>query len=188
MMLDLTHELNVQNFINNDIVKSEEFIFKMGHVGTHFDVMDKKFPLEYTKRKGKIINVSTIRHRDICIKDINCSIEENDFLIFKTDFIKEKSYGTKDYFENHPELSQKLINYLIEKKISLVGIDAAGIKRRPFHAEADQYLSDHNIFVIENLDNLDELYKNTSKEFYLYCFPLKMKGVTGLPCRVTAEF
>lgn len=188
MMIDLTHELDVQNFINNDIVKSEEFIFKMGHIGTHFDVMDKEFPLKYTRRKGKIIDVSNIRDRDISIKDIDCSIEENDFLIFKTDFIKEKPYGTKDYFQNHPELSQELIDYLIGKKISLVGIDAAGIKRGSFHTKADQYLSDHNIFVIENLDNLDELHKNSSKEFYLYCFPVKMKGLTGLPCRVTAEF
>ena len=25
-----------------------------GHIGTHFDVMDKEFPLEYTSRKGVV--------------------------------------------------------------------------------------------------------------------------------------
>ena len=37
-----------------------------GHLGTHFDVMGKEFPLEYTRRKGIIFDVSTVKERDIC--------------------------------------------------------------------------------------------------------------------------
>ena len=29
----------------------------VGHLGTHFDVMDKEFPLEYTERKAIIFDV-----------------------------------------------------------------------------------------------------------------------------------
>jgi len=30
----------------------------VGHLGTHFDVMNKEFPLEYTERKGIVFDIS----------------------------------------------------------------------------------------------------------------------------------
>ena len=32
----------------------------VGHLGTHFDVMDKEFPLDYTRRRGLCFDVSDI--------------------------------------------------------------------------------------------------------------------------------
>ena len=43
----------------------------VGHLGTHFDVMNKEFPLEYTERKGIIFDVSRVKNRDIDIVDID---------------------------------------------------------------------------------------------------------------------
>ena len=34
------------------------------HLGTHFDVMNKDFPLEYTERKGLVFDVSSVKNRD----------------------------------------------------------------------------------------------------------------------------
>ena len=31
-----------------------------GHMGTHFDVMDKVFPLDYTCRRGVVFDVSGV--------------------------------------------------------------------------------------------------------------------------------
>ena len=42
----------------------------VGHIGTHFDVMEREFPLEYTERKGVAFDVSSIFDRDIEIEDI----------------------------------------------------------------------------------------------------------------------
>ena len=39
----------------------------VGHLGTHFDVMNKEFPLEYTERKGIVFDVSEIKDRDVNI-------------------------------------------------------------------------------------------------------------------------
>ncbi len=39
----------------------------MGHIGTHFDAMDKEFPLEYTQRNGIVFDVSHVINRDIQI-------------------------------------------------------------------------------------------------------------------------
>ena len=43
----------------------------VGHLGTHFDVMNKEFPLEYTERKGIVFDVSSVENRDIDITDID---------------------------------------------------------------------------------------------------------------------
>ena len=53
----------------------------VGHLGTHFDVMNKEFPLEYTKRNGLIFDVSTVEDRDIDIEDISLDTVEADMFI-----------------------------------------------------------------------------------------------------------
>ena len=49
----------------------------VGHLGTHFDVMNKEFPLEYTERKGIVFDVSGIKDRDIDCADHGVLIVEN---------------------------------------------------------------------------------------------------------------
>lgn len=164
-------------------------VTQFGHIGTHFDVMDKQFQLENTERKGKVFDVSQIKGRDIEIADIDSSsIEENDFVIFHTGWLKEKKYGTPEYFKGHPELTQTLITYLVDKKVSMIGIDAAGIRRSSEHPKADQYCADNGIFVVENLNNLDILLQEAKgRDFVLHTYPVNYEGLSGLPCRVIAE-
>ena len=170
------------------IFKTEKMT-ALGHIGTHFDVMNKEFSLENTKRCGKIIDVRSIRNRDINIEDvISIEINKNDFIIFHTGFLKEKSYGTQEYFKMHPQLSVELIHYLIDKKVSLIGIDTAGVRRGAEHTKTDQYCADNGVFIIENLDNLEKLLNKVgSNPFTVYTFPINFEGMTGLPCRVIAE-
>ena len=49
-----------------------------GHLGTHFDIMDKEFPLEYTERRGIVFDVSGVAGRDIGIADIDPGKEAGD--------------------------------------------------------------------------------------------------------------
>ena len=172
-----------------DGIFKNEKMTALGHIGTHFDVMNKEFPLENTKRCGKIVDVCSIRNRDIQIEDLRLvEINKHDFIIFYTGFLKEKSYGTRDYFKTHPQLSEELIQYLIDKQVSLIGIDAAGVRRGAEHTKTDQYCADNGIFIIENLDNLDTLLSEAgNKPFTVYTFPINFEGMTGLPCRVVAE-
>jgi kynurenine formamidase len=160
-----------------------------GHVGTHLDVMNKEFPLENSVLKGSIINVSSVRGKDIEIVDADLShIVEGDFVLFYSGFLKETGYGTELYSKNHPQLSQDLVRSLVENRVRMIGIDAAGIRRGTEHAPADQYCADNGVFVVENLANLDVLCSLAGKRrFTVYTFPLLLKGATGLPCRVVAE-
>jgi hypothetical protein len=54
-----------------------------GHAGTHFDVVNKTFPLESFKTRGKVIDISHIRDREVEVEDLgSVSIEVDDFVIF----------------------------------------------------------------------------------------------------------
>jgi len=186
MKIDLTVSVSKETW--NEIFKNEKMT-AFGHVGTHFDVKNKEFSLDNTIRNGKIFDVKSITDRDIEINDIDSSeINKDDFVMFNTGYLKEVGYGTKEYYKSHPQLSNELIELLIEKKVSMIGIDAAGIRSGAEHGPIDQYCADKNIFVVENLDNLDILVQKTLNDnFRVYTFPIKMEGLDGLPCRVIAE-
>jgi kynurenine formamidase len=160
-----------------------------GHLGTHFDVMDKKFPLEFIERKGIVFDVSNIRNREININDIKLAkVKPEMFVAFYTNFIEEVGYGEREYFEKHPQLSKDLIDALLEKNISIIGIDFTGIRRENEHTMFDQYCSERGVFIVENLVNLREILGNKRlAEFTTHTYPLKYTEMSGLPCRVVAE-
>lgn len=159
----------------------------VGHLGTHFDVMDKEFPLEYTCRKGIVFDVSAVRDRDIDIYDIDMAkVEEEQFVAFYTGYIEEHKYCTRDYFADHPQLSDKLIKALLEKRVSVIGIDCSGIRRGKEHVPTDQFCADCGVFVVENLCGLKPL-AVAGGCFVAHTYPVNYSGMTGLPCRVIAE-
>jgi kynurenine formamidase len=181
MFVDLTVTLTSENLGNADL---SETLLKSGHLGTHFDVMNKTFPLEYLSRSGIVFHVKEIRERDIETEDIDLSlVQKDDFVLFHTGWIEEKGYGNKDYFHDHPQLSDALIDALLEKGISMIGVDAPGIRRGKEHTPKDQYCADHGVFVVENLCHLEEIHTRCR----IYTFPLKIEGPSGLPCRAAAE-
>lgn len=159
----------------------------VGHLGTHFDVMDQEFPLEYTCRKAVVFDVSGVRERDITAEDIDLNrVEADMFVAFRTGFIEEVEYGTPRYFKEHPQLSSELIEALLEKKVSIIGVDCAGIRRGKEHVPADQRCANHGVFVIENLWDLKSVL-DAGGTFTAHTYPLRYSGITGLPCRVVAQ-
>ena len=159
----------------------------VGHLGTHFDVMNKEFPLDYTKRTGLVFDVSKVVGRDIDGTDIELKeVIKDSFVAFYTGFIEKEGYGSKQYFTEHPQLSDELIDALIEKGVSIIGIDCAGIRRGKEHTPKDQYCAEQGVFVVENLCNLKTVIENKSS-CMIYTFPMNYADMTGLPCRVVAE-
>lgn len=159
----------------------------IGHLGTHFDVMDKEFPLEYTRRAGIVFDVSSIRDRDITPQDIDLNkVCPGQFVAFFTGYIEQEPYGTKVYFLQHPQLSHSLIDALLDKGISIIGIDCSGIRRGKEHTQKDQLCADRGVFVVENLRNLQPLVAAGGR-FTAHTYPVSYCGMTGLPCRVIAE-
>ncbi|KMT22284.1 cyclase family protein [Clostridium cylindrosporum] len=161
----------------------------VGHLGTHFDVMNKEFPLDYVERNGIVFDVSKIQDRDISTEDIDLhKVEKGMFVAFFTGFIEKEEYGSKKYFNEHPQISNELIDALLYKEISIIGIDFAGVRRGKEHTAKDQYCADKGVFIIENLCNLKEVLKGEmSVGFKVNTYPVNFTGVTGLPCRVVAK-
>jgi kynurenine formamidase len=161
---------------------------KLGHLGTHFDVMEKSFPLEYIRSVGRLIDISSTRERELAVSDIRVPIERDEFVIFRTNYATDIGYGGADYNFKSANLSDEVVTYLLDKGIRLIGVDAASIQKPAKHFLVDQRCAAQNVFIVENLCNLDKLADAVRDEtFAIYCAPLNFRGLTGLPCRVVAE-
>lgn len=184
MLIDLT--LKVTPKMAEDAGGNERKAL-IGHLGTHFDVMDREFPLEYTQRQGLVFDVSGTGGREVGREDVDLSrVERGMFIAFYTGFMDREPYGTKAYFSEHPVLADGLIDALLEKEVSLIGIDCAGIRRGRDHVPADQRCADRGVFVIENLCGLKDVLAQGGR--FLACtYPVNFAGMTGLPCRVVAR-
>ncbi len=57
MLIDITLKITPKMADESNKNTAKE---PVGHSGTHFDVMDKEFPPEYTKRRGIVFDVSRV--------------------------------------------------------------------------------------------------------------------------------
>lgn len=187
MLIDLTLPISI-----GQISGGEEFVRKIieaGHAGTHFDVMDKTFPIESFRTRGKVIDISHIRDREVEIGDLDGFVlEEGDILIFHTGWVEELGYDISGkYITKSAELSDELVAHIATSGVRLIGVDAAGVQKAKKHAAVDQYCADRNVFIVENLNNVRSLL-DQGRPFTVYTAPLNRTDLSGLPCRVLAEF
>ena len=186
MLIDLS--VKVSKTARKEATDYEKMV-SFGHLGTHFDVMNKEFPLSYTRRKGIVFDVSKSTNEDIQLRGDEISrVSKDMFVAFYSGFIEKVEYGTKPYFKEHPQLSNELIDQLLLKEISIIGIDFAGVRRGKEHTPKDQYCADRGVFIVENLCCLDQVLMGKKyNTFVANTYPINFEGMTGLPCRVVAE-
>lgn len=175
----------------------EKKITMYSHTGTHMDApahiikeamtLDR-FPVNHFMGKGFLVpvNGSGKDNRKIDINDIRPfqkSIEKSNFVLFYTGW--SKFWNSDDYFDNYPVLSCDAAEWLSQFELKGVGVDAISFDETttstfPVHKT---FLS-HNIVIIENLTNLNQL-ENTP-EFIFTCFPLNVYDADGGPVRAVA--
>ena len=110
---------------------------------------------------------------------------EGDRLLFYTGW--ECFYPDDIYYHNFPALSLELAHWLVEKKISLIGIDTSSVAAVDDWNELTiihKVLLSNGIILIEGLSNLDKL--PFGYQFDLICLPMKLLNVDGTPARVVA--
>jgi arylformamidase len=93
-------------------------------------------------------------------------------------------WGTDQYFEGHPFLTESAAVYLREEGAILVGIDSMNIddtsnESRPVHTT----LLGAGILIVEHLCNLDQL---PASGFVFSAVPAKVKGIGSFPVRAFA--
>ena len=164
-------------------------IARFGHWGTHLDMMEGTFPLDYCERNGRIFDVRGIMDREIDVHDIDFrQIQANDCVLFYTSMIENVPYGCDAYLYERPQFARALIERLADCRVSLIGIDMAGLRRGREHAWADQFLAHRGIYVVENLMNLNIVWQYAQeRSFSVSTYPLNCVECTGLPCRVVVD-
>ncbi len=180
MLFDITLRITPKMVKNAEHNEKKVLV---GHLGTHFDVMDKEFPLEYTRRRGICFDVRGMAEIDVQDVDMD-QVEAGMFVAFYSGFIEKEGYGGQKYFKEHPQLSHPLINALLTKGVSIIGVDFAGVRRGKEHTPTDQKCADNDVFVVENLCNLGCV---CGQKFTVHTYPMNYEDMSGLPCRVVAE-
>lgn len=187
MLIDISMEMDLKDLVLlPDYEKDLVSLMKNGHLGTHIDVKGDNFNLSNCIRNGRIFDATHVKNGEVEPGDLYGidKISKNDFVIIHTGWSEKEVYGTQKYFNEHPEISMDLLGFFISKGVSLIGIDAPGLKRGDLHSKIDGYLADHGILAVENLCNLESI---EGEVFQVYCFPINVKNVSGLPCRVLVE-
>jgi Predicted metal-dependent hydrolase len=152
------------------------------HTGTHVDVPmhlidDARtvadFPLDKYAGKGVLLDVrgETVismkpRYRDI--------VSEDSVVLLYTGF--DARYGTAEYFTYHPHVSRELAEFLISRKIKMIGIDMPSPDHSPYVVH--KALLENDIVILENLTNLHPLTQLT--DFIIAAFPLKISAEASL--------
>lgn len=159
------------------------------HTGTHIDVpmhlinddkLASDFLIDDFIGKGVLLDVRGENIIDMKPRYEEI-IEENSVVLLYTGF--DEFYGMEKYFTNHPILSAELSDFLISKKIKILGMDMPSPDRSPFTIH--KALLSNGIFVLENVTNLQELLKINS--FEVIALPLKISAeasFTRAICRV----
>lgn len=150
------------------------------HTGTHMD-----FPLHMIKdgktsdtldlnrliRSVKVFDMTHVKD-GISKEDLmNHEIDENDFILFKTQNSFEEEFNF-----NFIYLKESAASYLAQKKISGVGIDALGVERNQSGHPTHKILFQEDIYIIEGL-RLKEVNEET---YFMYALPIKMPKADAL--------
>jgi arylformamidase len=156
------------------------------HVGTHMDAPSHMIAggknlneFELSRFSGRGIHIPVESTFDIeALKQ--AGLLEGDIVLFDTRL--SDKYYSPEYFTNYPAMSEDIAQYLIDSRVSVVGVDACSVDNQegfPIHKK----LLGSNILIVENLTNLSLL---EGKQFKVYAFPIKLE-IDGAPVRVVAE-
>jgi arylformamidase len=176
-----------------------EAMFLVTHTGTHVDapfhfdpegIKVDQIPLERLVGRGVLLDLTTIKEKgEIKASDIlraeetsQVDLNANDIVLIKTGW--SRFLGTEKYTSSYPGLTMEVANYLVDKKISAVGVDSPN----PDHPDSSDFpvhntLLPKGVLIIENLANLESISRATFKFVGL---PLKIRNGTGSPIRAVA--
>lgn len=157
------------------------------HVGTHIDgpghmtdspALMSQLPIERFIGKGYLIDARGKNITAPLLADF--PDEENLIVLILTGW--DKKFGSKEYFTDHPVLSEDFAQGLIARKVKMVGIDCFSPDKYPFPIHP--LFFKNNMLIIENLTGLEQLVN--VKNFEVVALPLKTDTDSAL-ARVIAR-
>jgi kynurenine formamidase len=91
-------------------------------------------------------------------------------------------WGNDDYFVDFPVLSEALADWLVARRVHLVGVDTPSVDREP--NPAHYRLLGADVVIVENLVGLEHI---GSSIFELFVIPLRLRGLEASPVRAVAR-
>jgi len=158
------------------------------HAGTHIDgpmhltgrkVYISEFPLDSFIGEGCLLDMSGEQVIDYK-SEYEQSVKPGQIVILHTGH--SGRYGEPDYFTAYPAMTLAFAEMLVRKGIKMVGFDMPSPDYEPF--EVHQYLFRHNVLIIENLTNVEQLM--TASAFEIIALPLNIKADSSI-ARVIAR-
>jgi arylformamidase len=162
------------------------------NVGTYLDSPFHRFsdrddlsqvPLErLVGIEGVVADATTGKERALT-PDLPAGPLEGKAVLVRTGW--DSRWGTPDYWEPGPYLAESFADVVLERGISLVGVDCWNVddtttKRRPIHTR----LLDAGVLIVEHLCNLDRL---PADGFRFFAPVLAIEGGASFPVRAFAE-
>lgn len=159
------------------------------HAGTHIDcpmhlLEDSRtiaeYPMERFIGRGYLLDVRGLKK--IAYQDkYDEEIQRGDIVLILTG--SDKYYGSDDYYNKHPEITEELAAFFVSRSIKLVGMDMPSPDYPPFAIH--KLLLSQDILIIENLTNLELLLD--VQAFEVFALPLKLHAEASV-ARVVARY
>lgn len=187
------------------------------HIGTHLDYSFhygtrsegrpsktiNELPLDWCFSDGVVLDFSyknpgeVISREEVigAVKKINYDIKPQEIVLLRTD--ADRYFGTEQYLTHYPGVSPEAIEYLLDRGVKIIGIDALGFDRPYKFMMADFMRTKDGSYLwpahflgrkreyahIERLTNLNKL---SSHGFRVACFPVKINNTGAAWARVVA--
>lgn len=165
------------------------------HTGTHVDApahMMKdgytldNFVIEKFIGNAVILDFSNFKLHQIKVSNLKIIepiiTKDVDFLIIKTGW--SNYWGTSQYYNNFPYLTDESATWLTKFKLKGIGIDAISIDSIDSAVfSVHKIFMKKNMLIIENLTNLDSI---DCSRFIFAVMPLNTKSADGSPARAVA--
>ena len=168
------------------------------HSGTHMDapchfihhganLMDQN--LHDIIGPAKVIDLTPVKpHERLTVEKLGTwvnRIDEGDRLLFRTDWYHQ--YPGDDYRHALPRISQQLADWLVEKKVAMIGVEppsVADVNNIDEVTQVHRTLFRGGVTIVEGLVNLDQL---DAEIVDLTVLPLPIVGGDGCPVRAVAR-
>lgn len=187
----LTHEESARYYADGVSFEITELQLQTS-VGTYLDAPAHRYPggrdiadvaIEEVVAEGIVVDATGHAAGEAVGPEVlpdDVDLEDRAVLV---QFGWDEHWGTEQYYE-YPSLEPAAIDRLIDRGARLVGVDALNVDdaddpTRPAHSR----LLDAEVFVLENLRNLDAV---AGRPFRLFAVPLRAEGAVAMPVRAFA--
>jgi arylformamidase len=205
-LIDLSHPLRdgLPGFPNDPQLRVEPYLtiqrascnvsrISMGsHQGTHVDAMyhflpdGKKIdemPLSWFYGPARMIKIPKEPREEITMADLakhQAMLRPASRIILNTGWYRR--FGTTEFFEDFPSMTQEAAKYLASRKLRMIGMDMPTPGRDYYEIHHTLLAKEVEMVIVESLNNLDEL----PDTFTFMGFPIHFAGIDGSPIRAVA--